>query len=78
MGKFDDIRRALDARDPETLIGPALLLLTWLARSPTDSLRRALRDHLLALALHPGVDTEVRLSAGSLAIELRNECGSSS
>lgn len=66
------IRAALAERDPETLIGPLFYLFTSLAmhghaRVPAT----ALSEHLLALALHPDVDTTLRLAAGALAIEHR-------
>jgi hypothetical protein len=71
----DDLRAALAARDPETLVGPLLWLLTRLARrDPACScdLAPALVAHLTALAAHPGVGLELRLAAGGLAIEHRD------
>lgn len=68
---------ALAARDPETLVGPMLWMLTRLARGTDDDaaacadLRRALAAHLAALAGHPDVARELRLVAGALAIEHR-------
>lgn len=71
-----DLRTALAERDPETLLGPMLWLLTRLARGSDDSsvkgdLGCALAAHLAALAAHPGVAPELRLAAGALAIEHR-------
>ncbi|MCC6194617.1 MAG: hypothetical protein IT518_09140 [Burkholderiales bacterium] len=65
--------RALAERDPETLLGPLLWLLTRLARredAPVE-LTCAIVAHSTALAAHPGVALELRLAAGSLAIEHR-------
>lgn len=66
----------LAGRDPETLVGPMLWLLTRLARGNDDTavrrdLGRALAAHLAALAAHPGVAPELRLAAGVLAVEHR-------
>ena len=73
-----DLRVALAERDPETLVGPLLWLLTRLARPDTDAdaavrqnLACALTAHLTALAAHPAVDPELRLAAGALALEHR-------
>ena len=77
------ILAALDKRDPETLVGPALCLLTWIARDiPAREAPRAdgmparlcecLVAHLGALAAHPAVSLELRLTAGALAIEHRH------
>jgi hypothetical protein len=67
---------ALGERDPETLVGPVLWLLTWLARHASTDIPRdcakALVDHLTALAAHPGVAIDLRLAAGALAIEHRD------
>jgi hypothetical protein len=73
MSEADRIRIALAGDDPERLLGPALLLLTWLASGSDPALRDRLRAHLLALALHPEVSHDVRLCAGSLAMEPRCE-----
>ena len=78
------ILAALDKRDPETLVGPALCLLTWIARDlPAQDVPHAdgtparlcecLVAHLGALAAHPAVSIELRLTAGALAIEHRRE-----
>ena len=66
----------LGVRDPETLVGPLLWLLTRLARGGDESCARAdveavLVTHLTALAAHPGVAVDLRLAAGALAIEHR-------
>ena len=74
MSEADRIRIALAGEDPEKLLGPALLLLTWLAAGPDPALRDRLRAHLLALALHPDVSHDVRLCAGSLAMEPATGC----
>ena len=71
-----DLSVALAERDPETLVGPLLWLLTRLARDddPRTSacdVASALVAHLTALAAHPGVALELRLAAGALAIEHR-------
>lgn len=71
-----DLRIALAERDPETLLGPLLWLLTRLARPDDDlavrqNLACALTAHLTALAAHPGVAPELRLAAGALALEHR-------
>jgi hypothetical protein len=76
-----DLRHALADRDPETLLGPLLWLLTRLARgvdacSPAEDLAQALVAHSTALAAHPAVATELRLAAGALAIEHRRRWGS--
>ena len=64
---------AVAGRDPEMLLGPLLWLLTRLARRDTVSaeLTCAVVAHSTALAAHPGVALELRLAAGSLAIEHR-------
>ena len=68
------IRAALADRDPETLIGPLLYLFTSLAMHGHAKVpATALSEHLLALALHLGVDTTLRLAAGALAIEHRRQ-----
>jgi len=68
-----DLCAALAGRDPETLLGPLMWLLTKLARrdEATPALAHALVAHSTALAAHPGVDLELRLAAGALAIEHR-------
>ena len=71
-----DICAALCERDPETLLGPLLWLLTRLAReggraAHARDIRSALVAHSTALAAHPAVPTALRLAAGSLAIEHR-------
>jgi hypothetical protein len=65
------LRKALEGRDPETLIGPLFYLFTRLATTDDAGARRALADHLTVLAAHPGVDPELRLAAGALALEHR-------
>lgn len=71
-----DLVAALADRDPETLLGPILWLLTRLARGearPVEagSLFHAVASHCAALAAHPAVAIELRLAAGALAIEHR-------
>jgi hypothetical protein len=64
--------RALAARDPETLLGPALWLLTRLARGEGDlELAHALVAHCTALAAHPSLSPRLRIAAGGIAIEQR-------
>ncbi len=62
-------------RDPETLLGPLLWLLTRLARDAQDECRgdllRALVEHCTALAAHPGVPPALRVALGGIAIEQR-------
>lgn len=75
----DLVRATLGARDPETLVGPLLWLMTRLARGrwaapAADEMMGMVVSHLTALAAHPGVATELRLAAGALAIEHR-PCG---
>ena len=65
------LREAIAGRDPETLIGPLFYLFTRLATSGDACTRCALADHLTVLAAHPGVDGELRLAAGALALEHR-------
>jgi hypothetical protein len=70
-------RDALGERDPETLVGPLLWLLTRLARDCASADARcectkALVDLLTALAAHPGVAIDLRLASGALAIEHRD------
>lgn len=70
------IADALGHRDPETLVGPLLWLLTRLARDGAGEAARgdvasALVAHLTALAAHPRVGLDLRLAAGALAIEHR-------
>lgn len=72
----DRVRAALGARDPETLVGPLLWLMTRLARGRgvdpgADEMIGMVVSHLTALAAHPGVAAELRLAAGGLAIEHR-------
>ena len=67
---------ALGERDPETLVGPLLFLLTRLARhraalDSSSDVVAAVVAHSTALAAHPRVATDVRLAAGALAIEYR-------
>ena len=71
MTPLDALRAAAEGRDPETLIGPLFFLFTRLAAAREAVPRSALADHLAALAAHPGVDPELRLAAGALAIEHR-------
>ncbi len=71
-----DLAIALAERDPETLVGPLLWLLTRLARGACAepvprAIECALVAHLSALAAHPLVAVELRLAAGALAIEHR-------
>ncbi|MFO1313763.1 MAG: hypothetical protein U1F41_17045 [Burkholderiales bacterium] len=68
-------------RDPETLLGPLLWLLTRLARNAPDECRGellcALVEHCTALASHPGVPPALRVALGGIAIEQRgraNRC----
>lgn len=73
----DDLASLLAYRDPETLLGPLLWLLTRLARggdaaAQADDLRRALIAHSSALAAHPSVPIDLRLAAGAVAIEHRH------
>jgi hypothetical protein len=70
------VSAALAPRDPETILGPLLWLLTRLAREREDpaggdALKSALASHLSALAAHPDVACDLRLAAGGLAIEYR-------
>jgi hypothetical protein len=76
MSALDALRKALDGRDPETLIGPLFYLFTRLASSGDAGPARALADHLTVLAAHPGVDPELRLAAGALALEHRARAAS--
>ncbi len=66
----------IEARDPETLLGPLMWLLTRLATEGggacAHDLAQALTAHSTALAAHPGVSLEMRLAAGSIAIEHRS------
>ncbi len=71
-----DLATHLADRDPETLLGPLLWLLTRLAHgrehaSDAHRLEGALAAHSAALAAHPGVPVALRLAAGALAIEHR-------
>lgn len=75
-GETRAITDALGERDPETLVGPLLWLMTRLARDPAREAARgdvgsALVAHLTALAAHPQVGLDLRLAAGALAIEHR-------
>lgn len=72
----DPLLAVLAARDPETIVGPLLWLLTRMARIRGDDtaggeLKHALATHLVALAAHPAVSYDLRLAAGGLAIEYR-------
>ncbi|MFO1282570.1 MAG: hypothetical protein U1F51_08880 [Burkholderiales bacterium] len=71
MSAFERLQAALVGRDPETLVGPLLHLFTRLVAAPDRAIRETLADHLTALAAHPGVDPQLRLAAGALAIEHR-------
>ena len=71
MSALAALREAIEGRDPETLVGPLFYLFTRLAAAGDDGARRALADHLTVLAAHPGVECELRLAAGALAIEHR-------
>ena len=71
MSALAALRKALEGRDPETLIGPLFYLFTRLASTDDACARRALADHLTVLAAHPCVDADLRLAAGALAIEHR-------
>jgi hypothetical protein len=67
---------ALAERDPETILGPLLWLLTRLARGEHDTSERgellsALVDHCTALAAHPAVPPALRIALGGIAIEQR-------
>jgi hypothetical protein len=55
------------------LLGPLLWLVTRIARQGEASrdLTAAVVQHSTALASHPAVPIELRLAAGSLAIEHR-------
>jgi len=68
---LDVLRSAVAGRDPETLIGPLFFLFTRLASARDACARCALADDLTVLAAHPGVDPDLRLAAGALAIEHR-------
>lgn len=77
------IEATLGERDPATLLGPLLWLLTRLARGDQDpqqseELLSALVAHCTALAAHPGVPPRLRIALGGIAIEQRkrvNACG---
>lgn len=71
MIAFEMLRTAAALRDPETLIGPLFSLFTRLAATEDAIARSELADRLTVLAAHPGVDPELRLAAGALAIEHR-------
>jgi hypothetical protein len=71
-----DLGAALAERDPETLLGPLLGLLTRLARGEQDlrecdELQRVLVAHCTALAAHPGAPPVVRIAVGGIGIEQR-------
>ena len=71
-----DLSTGLAGRDPETLIGPLLWVLTRLARGGEDApvtgdLFGVLVAHCAALAAHPLVAPELRIAARALAIEHR-------
>lgn len=71
-----DIAAVMADRDPETLLGPLLWLLTRLARNDRDpcassELLGALVEHCTALAAHPGVPPALRVALGGIAIEQR-------
>ena len=73
------IEMALAERDPETILGPLLWLLTRLARGEQDANERgellsALVVHCTALAAHPGVPPALRIALGGIAIEQRKRC----
>lgn len=74
MIPLEVLRAAAEGRDPETLIGPLFFLFTRLAAAEDAIARSVLADHLTVLAAHPGVDPELRLAAGALAIEHRASC----
>jgi hypothetical protein len=70
------IELALAERDPETILGPLLWLLTRIARGEADAqasgeLHSALVAHCTALAAHPGVPATLRVALGGIAIEHR-------
>lgn len=75
MTAFERLRDAAVVRDPETLIGPLFFLFTRLAATGGAIAGPMLADHLAVLAAHPGVDPELRLAAGALAIEHRGPFG---
>lgn len=67
---------ALADRDPETLLGPLLWMLTRLARGELEGgeradLLRATAAHCVALCAHPNVPPALRLAVGGIAIEQR-------
>ena len=71
-----DMASVMADRDPETLLGPLLWLLTRLARNDQDQgssgeLVGALVEHCTALAAHPGVPPALRVALGGIAIEQR-------
>ena len=70
------IEAGLAQRDPETILGPLLSLMTRLARGNPDARERddlvcALVEHCTALAAHPGVPAALRIALGGIAIEQR-------
>jgi hypothetical protein len=70
------IELALAERDPETILGPLLWLLTRIARgdaygNSSGELQSALVAHCTALAAHPGVPAALRVALGGIAIEHR-------
>ena len=75
------IEVALAERDPETILGPLLWLLTRLARGGHDTDERgelltALVVHCTALAAHPAVPPVLRIALGGIAIEQRTRAAS--
>ncbi|CAG0994783.1 hypothetical protein BURK1_02467 [Burkholderiales bacterium] len=71
MNSLATLRALAAGRDPETLVGPLFHLFTRLAAAADTRARGALADHLTVLAAHPGVDPQLRLAAGALALEHR-------
>ena len=72
-----DFAAEIRRRDPETLLGPLLWLLTRLARDETavpeaGDVRQALVEHCTALAAHPAVSPMLRIALGGIAIEHRD------
>ena len=66
----------LAQRDPETILGPLLWLMTRLAHGDPDASERdhlvcALVEHCTALAAHPRVPAALRIALGGIAIEQR-------
>lgn len=71
MTTLQTLGRSIASRDPETLVGPLLQLLTRRAASGESSLDAVLAEHFVALSAHPAVDPTLRIAAGALAIEHR-------